>query len=224
MPAKILKERKALDVNKIHYILASTEVTKLREKVFKLMDFYRGEEFDYPTNRELYNELAVADRFDNKDMIFVKRVLQFGLPERVRNMITGELFKEFVTDQEAAFVNEVYMNMDQIKTMKRHGMEFAIHGYDHYWMDHLPQQSMLEDLEKALDIYDGIIDTKDWCCCYPYGGYNDEVIQAVKRLGATSGLTIDIAAYHPLEDDLYKIPRLDTNDFPPKSSNYLNYV
>lgn len=223
MPAKILRERKALDVNKIHYILACTEIIKLREKLFKQLDYYRGIEFEYPSNQELYSELAIADRFDNKDTIFVKRLLQHGLPEKLRMIITKELFEEFVTDREAAFVEELYMNFDQIKMMKRHGMEFAIHGYDHYWMDYLNEIDLIEDITKALDVFDGIIDSHDWCCCYPYGGYNDEVIQKAKSLGAASGLTIDVSVYHPDQDDLYKIPRLDTNDFPPKSENYLQF-
>lgn len=224
MPAKILKERKALDVNKIHYILACTKIIELREKLFERMNHYRGLEFEYPSNKELYDKLAVADRFDNKDTVFVKRILQVELPEKLRNLITEELFKEFVTDYEAAFVDELYMNMDQIKTMKRHGMEFALHGYDHYWMNHLPEENLIKDISDALDVFDGIIDTHNWCCCYPYGSYSDDVVRVAKCLGATSGLSTDVAVYHPKEDDIYKIPRFDTNDFPPKSENYLNYT
>lgn len=224
MPAKILRERKALDVNKIHYILACTEIIKLREELFKRMDYYRGTEFCFPSNQELYNKLTIEDRFDDKDTVFVKRILQVELPEKLRNIIADELFKKFVTENETAFVDELYMNMDQIKMMKRYGMEFAIHGYDHYWMNHLTEQSLAKDIENALEVFDGIIDQKNWCCCYPYGSYSDMVIRVAKSLGATSGLATDVAIYHPGKDDIYKIPRLDTNDFPPKSDNYMNYV
>lgn len=224
MPAKILKERKALDVNKIHYILAYVEIIKLREGLYRRMDFYRGREFDFPSNQELYDKVAIEDRLDDKDTVFVKHILQVELPEKLRNIIVDELFKQFVTDNETAFVDELYMNMDQIKMMKRHGMEFAIHGYDHYWMNRLTEQCLTKDLEDALDVFDDIIDRRNWCCCYPYGSYSDMVIRVAKSLGATSGLATDVAVYHPGKDDKYKIPRLDTNDFPPKSDNFLNYA
>lgn len=223
MPGKILRERKALDVNKIHFILASADIMQLRDELFKRMDYYRGREFAYPSNEELYNKLAVANRFDNKDTIFVKRTLQVELPEKLRNLITEELFRKFVTDNEAAFVDELYMNMDQIKTMKRHGMEFGIHGYDHYWMNHLTEEELVGDLTNALDVFEGVINPKDWCCCYPYGSYSNDVIRIAKSLGATSGLATNVAVYHPQEDDIYKMPRLDTNDFPPKSENYADF-
>lgn len=224
MPAKILKEKKTLDVNKIHFILACTEINELRAKLFNRMDYYRGAEFEYPSNQELYNSFAVTGRFDDKDTAFVKQILQVALPERLRNIIVDELFRELVTENEAAFVDELYMNMDQIKVMKRHGMEFALHGYDHYWMNHLTEKELKTDIGNALDVFDGIIDRGNWCCCYPYGSYSDMVIRIAKDFGAKSGLATDVAVYHPDKDDIYKIPRLDTNDFPPKSDNYLNYV
>lgn len=223
MPGKILREKKALDVNKIHFMLASADIIVLRNKLFQKMDYYRGTEFSFPSNQDLYDKLAVKNRFDNKDTVFIKRILQVELPERLRNIITDQLFREFVTENEAAFVDELYMNIEQIRMMKRHGMEFAIHGYDHYWMNQLTEQQLLDDITNALDIFDDVIEPKNWCCCYPYGSYSDEVIRVVKNLGAVSGLTTDVAQYHPQEDDIYKIPRLDTNDCPPKSDNYLNF-
>ncbi len=224
MPAKILREKKVLDVNKIHYIMACTEIGQLRDRLFERMDFYRGIEFSYSSNEELYNKLAIANSYDGRDTVFVKRILQVELPEMLRNIIADELFKEFVTDNEAAFVDELYMNMDHIKMMKRHGMEFAVHGYDHYWMNHLSELELIKDITNALDVFDGIIDHKHWCCCYPYGSYSDMVIRVVKGMGAYSGLATDAAVYHPGEADIFKIPRLDTIYFPPRSDNYLNYV
>lgn len=221
MPGKILRERKVLDVNKIHFILASADILTIKAKLLLQMDYYRGAEFAYPSNEDLYEKLAVANRFDDKDTIFVKRALQVELPERLRNIISDQLFKEFVTDNEANFVSELYMNMDQIKTMHRHGMTFGIHGYDHYWMNRLNEVALRRDLSCALEVFDGVIDSSDWTNCYPYGSYNDDVIRVSQSMGATSGLTTEVALYIPMGGgSLYKIPRMDTNDFPPKSERY----
>ncbi len=90
IPCKTFTEHKLLDVNKIHYILASAEemaggIKRLVQDLFEKMDFYRGYEFDYPSNNELYKEWAVPNRFDNKDIVFIKRILQTVLPEQLRN-------------------------------------------------------------------------------------------------------------------------------------------
>lgn len=45
------------------------------------MDYYRGSEYQYAPTDELFKEYAVANRFDVKETIFVKRMLQTVLPE-----------------------------------------------------------------------------------------------------------------------------------------------
>jgi len=220
MPGKIVREKKVLDVNKIHFILASGEIGAIKKRLFERLDYYRGREYTYPSNEELYEKLAVANRFDGKDVIFIKRTLQVGLPERLRNIITDELFREFVTAQESAFVDELYMNLDQAKTMARHGMVFGIHGYDHYWQNHLTEGALQTDLTQALDVFDGIVPLRGWVNCYPYGSYSESVIRISRALGASAGFSSDVAVFHPESDDPFKIPRLDTNDFPPKSNNW----
>jgi len=224
MPGKIIREKKVLDVNKIHFILASAPIEKIKALVMERLNFYRGREYDIPSNEELYEKLAVANRFDNKDTIFVKRLLQVELPEQLRNIMTEELFREFVDLSEDAFVDELYMNMDQIKLMKQQGMCFGLHGYDHYWMNRLEAEKLKEDVEAALDVFDGIIDGNSWTCCYPYGSYSDEVITQIKKMGAVAGLSTDVNVYVPRGHDIYKIPRLDTNDMPPKSENYRKFI
>lgn len=224
MPGKIIREKKVLDVNKVHFILASADLPTVKARLLQKMDFYRGTQFSYPSNEELYEKLAVASRFDNKDTIFVKRVLQVELPETLRNRICNELFHEIVTDQESAFAEELYMNMDQIRTMRRHGMAFAVHGYDHYWMDRLPEQALRKDLTQALEVFDGVIASSGWTNCYPYGSCNGDVIRVSKELGAAAGLGVRVAAYSPERDDIFDIPRLDTNDFPPKSENFMKWM
>jgi peptidoglycan/xylan/chitin deacetylase (PgdA/CDA1 family) len=223
MPGRILKEGKVLDVNKIHFLLASTTTERLKEKIFSLLDFYRGEEFDIPKNDVLYSELTtVPNRFDDKDIAFIKKLLQHKLDERLRNIITDKLFQEFITISEKAFVNELYMNLDQIKMMKRYGMSFGIHGYDHYWLGLMDKQKMQRDIMEALDVFNEVIDRNNWIMCYPYGSYNSETIDFLKKSACSMGFTTEVAVAKFPADKYFELPRLDTNDFPPKSENYLN--
>lgn len=223
LSAKTLAESKVLDVNKIHFILASKDINLLVKDVFDYLDEYRKKGYKIESNEILFNKLAIANRFDCKETIFVKRLFQNELDEGLRNELVQRLFEENIEVDETTFSKELYMNMDQIKCMKRDGMYFGIHGYDHYWLGKLENEKMKEDINKALRFFDGIIDKNNWVMNYPYGSFNDEVINYIKTIGCKLGISteVDIATIN--KESLYNLPRLDTNDLPPKSNNYLNY-
>jgi peptidoglycan/xylan/chitin deacetylase (PgdA/CDA1 family) len=223
IPGKTFSTHQLLDVNKIHYILASADIFELLEDIKKEMDYYRGTEFDYASTDELFSEYAIANRFDNKETIFVKRMLQTVLPEKVRNMISSNLFEKYVGVSEEKLAYELYMTEDQIRTLKRHGMFIGFHGYDHYWLGNLSPEEMRKDVDKALDTLDEFIDRKCWGANYPYGNYNPDVLQYLKSQGACLGLTTEVRVADLDTDSAMELPRLDCNDFPPKSENYVKY-
>lgn len=220
IPGKTFATHHLLDVNKIHYILASADMNELVQDVKKEMDYYRGSEFTYSTTNELFNEYAVASRFDTKETVFVKRMLQTVLPEKLRNIISSKLFEKYVGISEEQLAYELYMTEEQIRTMKRHGMFIGVHGYDHYWLGNLEPEQMKIDISKALEVLDEFIDNKHWVMNYPYGSYNQNVLEYIKTKGACIGLTTEVRVADLEMDSPYKIPRLDCNDFPPKSNRY----
>lgn len=220
IPAKTFTSHQLLDVNKIHYILASADIKELVIDVKERMDHYRGREYDYPSTEELWNEYAVDERFDGKETIFVKRILQTVLPERLRNRISSDLFEKYVGISEETLAYELYMTPEQIRVMKKHGMFIGLHGYDHYWLGNLSEDEMKADINKGLDIMDDFIDRGSWVMNYPYGSYSDKVVEFIKSQGAKIGLTTDVGVVNLAEDNPFKLPRFDCNDFPPKSEKY----
>ena len=220
IPGKTFATHQLLDVNKIHYILASADIYELVADVKKEMDYYRGSEYDYAPTDELFNEYAVANRFDVKETIFVKRMLQTVLPEKLRNVISSNLFEKYVGVSEEQLAYELYMTEEQIRTMKRHGMFIGVHGYDHYWLGNISSEQMRKDISMALETLDEFIDRKRWVMNYPYGSYNKDVLDYVGSQGACVGLTTDVGIANIGVDSALELPRLDCNDFPPKSENY----
>ena len=220
IPGKTFTTHQLLDVNKIHYILASADIEKLVVDVKEKMDYYRGSEYDYPTTEELWNEYAVENRFDRKETIFVKRILQTVLPEKLRNRISSDLFEKYVGVTEEQLAYELYMTPEQIRTMKNHGMFFGIHGYDHYWLANLPEEQMKKDVDMALNALGDFIDPVCWVMNYPYGNHNSGVIDYISSKGACLGLTTEVRVVDLSKDNRFTLPRLDCNDFPPKSEKY----
>lgn len=220
VPAKTFCENQLLDVNKIHFILASTPIGVLCKELYEQLDYYRGGKWDYPSNEELYKQYAIANRFDSKETIFFKRILQVVLPEELRRMIATNIFKKQVGVSEQVMAHELYMNEEQMKLMRKEGMFFGIHGYDHYWMNKLSEEELQKDIDAALSSMSGIIDKNRWVINYPYGSYSDAVIDFVKDKGCILGLSTDVRIAELNKDNRYILPRLDTNDFPPKSEKY----
>ena len=223
-PVKAVTEHTVLDVNKIHFILASTpaeKFDKLLDEIKLLLDRYR-DEYQLESYDYYFNKLATYDRFDTKEVLFFKRLLQVELPEKLRNLMTDELFVKIVGIDESAFSRELYMSIDQIKCMVDCGMHIGSHGYDHYWLSSLPKEKQEFEIAKSIEFIDMVGgDSKNWTICYPYGDYNQDTIDLLKQHGCKMGLCtkVDIATLgSDLKDSIFKLPRLDVNDLP-KDSN-----
>lgn len=221
IPGKTFTEDVLLDVNKIHFILASASEKEIVEDLFILLNNLRDIYSDIPDNDKLYKTYAIADRFDTAGIVFIKRILQTVLKEELRNKISSILFEKYVGLPENYFARELYMNRDQIRFMRDEGMFIGLHGYDHYWLANLSEDKMKKDIDKALEVMDEFIDKDNWVMNYPYGNYNHNVIEYIKTKGCKLGLTTEVGRANLEKDDLYQLPRWDCNDFPPKSYNYM---
>ncbi len=219
-PVKAVTEHTVLDVNKIHFILASTPVEKfdkLLNEIKLQLDKYR-EEYQLESYDYYFNKLAIANRFDPKEVIFVKRLLQVELKEEFRKKITDDIFVKVVGIEESAFSRELYMSIDQIKCMVDCGMHIGSHGYDHYWLSSLPKEKQEFEIAKSIEFIGNVGgDPQNWTICYPYGDYNQDTIDLLKQHGCKMGLCtkVDVATLgNDIPDSIFKLPRLDVNDLP----------
>jgi len=222
MPGKIIAEKQMLDVNKIHILLAVSDVPNVLASLFEKLDYYRGTEFTYPKNEELYKKLAQNGRFDEPDVVFIKRLLQVELPEQLRNILADELLREQGYAPES-MVDSFYLSRQQVNEMHEAGMEWGIHGYDHYWMNRLEKDDLIKDIRAALDVFSEVIPPDGWGCCYPYGSVDEHVKKIVSDMGAVVGFSTHVDYAKLPSDDPLALPRFDTNDFPPISMKYLEF-
>lgn len=222
VPVRAVTEHTVLDVNKIHFILASVgddRIGCLIGEIRNMIDEFR-EKYCLRTMEYYFNKLAVANRWDSKEVIFVKRLLQVELPEKLRGIIVSRLFNEFVGIDEGTFSRELYMSVDQIKTMIRCGMHVGSHGYDHYWLGALTREKQESEIKRSVEFISEVgDDIRNWSICYPYGDYNQDTIDILSRYGCRLGLTCEattVYAQNPGDFSMmkYTIPRLDTNDLP----------
>jgi len=214
-PAQAILEHKVLDVNKIHFILASgIDPETLLERVLKIIMETAP---DYPLqNKDIYlQQLGGGHRFDSREVVTLKRLLQRELPEQVRQSVVQALFAEYVTADETAFACELYLSPEQISCMHRHGMHFGSHGYSHAWLNHLSPEAQAVEVDRSLEFLKSFgIKPDNWTICYPYGGFNDSLLEILRHRRCRLGFSVEAKVADLDQDERLTLPRIDTNDLP----------
>ena len=213
--AQTLTEDVVLDVNKIQFVLASVpDAGILLDQVFSSLAEFRSEHA-LKTKEAYLLALMGKNRYDSSEVTLLKRLLQWELPEPVRGEIVRRLFVEHVTADEAAFACELYMSADQIACLRRHGMHIGGHGYSHAWLNHVSPEAQVVEVDRSLDFLQKLgVPKGDGTMCYPYGGFNDSLLQILRDRHCRLGFTAEARVADLDVDDSLTLPRVDTNDLP----------
>jgi len=222
-PARAILERRVLDINKIHFVLAAEPNTTLIVAALEDRITASGREHGTETVAHYRATYAHANRWDTAEVIYLKRMLQKGLPSPLRTAITDALFREFVTTNETAFADELYVTQDQLRHMLANGMHVGGHGLDHVWLDSLDGDTQEREVLASKDFLAAIgSDLDAWVMCYPFGAFDASLLSILERHGCRGGLTTEVAiadldTHHPLT-----LPRIDTNDLPRRANAPVN--
>ena len=221
IPTKCFQDKKVLDVNKIHFILESCIGEE--EKILKEIEDYLEKNKDSRISllyNDYFKEYAIDSRFDKKEVIFIKRMLQVVLPEDYRKKLVDILFKKYVCTigdkiiSERAFWEELYLTPEQIRMMEKLGMHIGFHSHDHVWLSSLSKEEQEFQIKSSINYFKEIgIKTEKMTLSYPYGGYNEESVELIKKYEIPLAFTTKVAIADLNKDENYALPRLDTNDF-----------
>jgi peptidoglycan/xylan/chitin deacetylase (PgdA/CDA1 family) len=215
-PVGAIERGELLDVNRIHFILAAEQN---HDKIADLLDDEvqsYGRELGLKSSHEYRKEWAKGNRFDPATTIYIKRMLQRVLPQTIRNRIAIDLFRRFVSVDEASFASSLYCSKSQLKMMQSSGMYIGSHGDEHVWLDSVDEVKQLQEVDVSLSFLRSIGSPVDdyWVMCYPYGAWNESLLGIIKRRLCTIGLTTEVDIAQIGNHDSLKLPRLDTNDIP----------
>jgi|SRR5476649_73795 len=214
-PASAVMDHRVLDVNKIHFVLASP--VPIEQLVAKIENACRtrSEEFDLKGVAEYRTEHWMPNEFDPAPVNFVKRMLQVALPQRLRAELTARLFSEVVSSDEAAFAEELYASVEQLKLMVALGMHVGSHSETHPWLSHLSRVEQEREILGSLRLLSavGMPDARR-TLCYPYGEFDAHTIDILKDNGFSAAVTTRTAVAKVAPSERYLLPRLDTNHLP----------
>ena len=214
-PVRAVECHELLDVNRIHFLLASVDPTVLGREVDAQVQDAR-DAFDLAEPSIYRERLAVPSRFDPAETIYVKRMLQRALPEVVRHWIARDLFRRYVSNNEHDFAAELYATRMQLEEMQANGMYIGAHGNSHYWLDALNPTEQETEIRASIEFLRQIRSPVDkyWVMCYPYGSYNAALLNSLRKMACKVGLTTEVRQADLASDDPLLLPRFDTNDFP----------
>jgi len=222
-PIKAITNNEVLDVNKLHFILASCQdKKKIVKEIYNQLDSFRSE-FILMPNQWYYDKLAEPDRFDCAEVIFIKRLLQVELKEELRKKIVDTLFGLFVGVDENSFSRELYMNTDQLKCMQRNGMHIGSHGYEHYWLNSLTYEQQENEIKYSAEFIKSLGGNDNYLTiCFPYGAYNDDTLKIIAKHNFQVGLSTKVDVAICSDENKFFLPRLDTNDIPKNMNERAN--
>jgi peptidoglycan/xylan/chitin deacetylase (PgdA/CDA1 family) len=207
-----LAEGSVLDVNKVQFILAAaSNVNEITRKLQEIVARY-GDSYNLMPIETYWSKFSQSSRFDDPMTAFIKRMLQKGLPERLRSEFVNELFQYYVTGDERSFAADLYASAEQLREMRAMGMHIGCHGYGHYWLDTLSPAEQLRDIERALGwLKKAAIIGNRWTMCYPHGRFNETLIRTLRLLDCSLAFTVE-PLQADLDHDLMRLSRFDTND------------
>ena len=221
IPTKCFQDKKVLDVNKIHFILESCigKEKRILKEIEEYLEKNKDSRISLSYN-DYFKEYAVDSRFDKKEVICIKRMLQVVLPEDYREKLVDILFKKYVCTigdkiiSERAFWEELYLTPEQIRMMEKLGMHIGFHSHNHVWLNSLSKEEQEFQIKSSINYFKEIgVKTEKMTLSYPYGGYNEESVELIKKYEIPLAFTTKVAIADLDKDEDYALPRLDTNDF-----------
>lgn len=94
------------------------------------------------------------------------------------------------------------------------GIEVAVHGYTHPWLDHLPINLCAKELLDDRQALEKQFHTIVRGMAYPFGTYNDDVVSCMKSAGIVYSRTVISSHKFDMPEDWLRLPATCHHDDP----------
>ncbi len=118
-----------------------------------------------------------------------------------------------------------YVKEDQLKEMKESGLiDIQSHTVTHPRLASLSKEKITEELSNSKKYLKEKLGIDSNVICYPYGSFNDTVLNVSKEIGYNYGLAMDGGVYYTSKHkNIFSIPRIYANRSMTLET-FINYV
>ena len=161
------------------------------------------------------SKIKLDSRYDDKDTMLIKSLLQHHIPSRYRTKIVDKIFSKVLQYSEEEIAKKIYMNKKHIIEMNKNLMNFGSHGYNHYWWKFLNLKEQEIEIKKSIDYFANLkMFDKTFSVCYPYGSFNSNTIKLLRKYKISFAVTSKPGRVNDKNlRSKFIFPRYDTNDF-----------
>ena len=133
-------ENKILDIHLIHQLIAKIGINKIYNDVQELVKKERisinATDFISETN-------------DDYKMKYVKQLLQFILPNEIKELFLNELVYKYNISKK---MSDYYLTKNEVMEMKNYGMDFGLHTKNHKRLELLSKKEQKDEILQNLNI------------------------------------------------------------------------
>ena len=207
-------EEKILETNLIQIIVSKIKNPKKLLQIIKSLCLDSNiSEYEYlKLIARIKDKKNPKNRFDEKNIVTIKKLLQFGIPSKIRTKIINILFNKIIKLSIKSLWKNYYLSKDDINKLLDNQMIIGAHTYNHIWLGNSSineQQKEIELSVKFLNFFK--VNKNHRVFCYPFGSYNKSTIQILKknRFKFAFNTKNEVADIRKK----FEIARKDTNDF-----------
>ena len=196
-------------VHKNHLLMAALDFDDYRRRFLRALAGQHAGELQVDPGRA-----RATYRWDSDEVAQFKYLLNFMLPESLRNKVLDAVFEECL-GSDAEFSRMLYLNWDEARTMQRNGMIVGGHTHTHAVLARLGPGDQRRELQVSTELLRHRLHPQAvWPFSYPYGkddSFDAETIGSLQRLGYACAFTTEPGGNEP-KQDAFRIRRIDPKD------------
>lgn len=210
IPTRILHQKKALDVHRIHYLLGRYGGGVLNQFVLDLID---NTLLDNSFNNIF--DTYYKEHNDDLEVKKFKALFNLYIKYEFREQILDEVVKHFCSDDE--IFNALYLNEKHLEKMQANKMIIGAHSFNHLNFLKLNKEEQFEEVNKSFKTLDRFLNPLK-TFCYPYGEFNVDSKEILEILNCDFAfVSLDYykkdITLEDLKNNPYTLSRYDCNEF-----------
>ena len=174
------------------------------DKLFALIAYLQKQEYTFIRYDEFQEKntdkailLTFDDGYEHLTPILSTLAKQYHIFGHVF-LPTDWIGKQNSWDYSYLFQKLAHLSETSIKTLSNEGITFGSHGCSHRDLTSLPSDELSRELVKSKEVLQAVTGGEVSSISYPFGRYNQQVLDETAKVGYKQGFTIHISFRNPI--------------------------